>query len=105
MCQADRFNWLLENGKERQLLKTQGEYDFVDDEGNITPTAEDTLMFLGYCLKAYEVTNGEPLAIDNELVKELIMTSVDEDLIPAIIVGTKGEAVILQGDLRPVDGN
>lgn len=94
----------MEIGKEHQLLSTQNEYDFIKDDGTIEPTAEDTLMFLGYCLRAYEITNGEPLYIDNELVKDLIMNSVQNDEIPAIIVGTKGEAVVLQGELRSVDG-
>lgn len=86
-------------------MSTQSEYDFISDDGSITPSAEDTLMFLAYCLEAYEMTNGEPLAIDNELVKELIMQSVENETIPAILVGTKGEAVILQGEQRSVDGD
>lgn len=93
----------MEIGKEHQLLNTQNEYDFVKDDGTIAPSAEDTLMFLGYCLRAYEITNGEPLYVDNEVVKELIVNSVENDEIPAIIVGTKGEAVVLQGELRSVD--
>lgn len=86
-------------------MSTQNEFDFISEDGELQPTAEDTLMFIGYCLKAYEMTNNEPLAIDNELVKSLIMKSVEDDTIPAIIVGTKGEAVILQGETRPVDGD
>lgn len=85
-------------------MSTQNEYDFINDDGTVTPTAEDTLMFIGYCLRAYEITNGEPLAVDNELVKGLIAKSVEEQTIPAIIVGTMGEAAILQGELRNLDG-
>ena len=86
-------------------MSTQSEYDFISDDGEITPSAEDTLMFLGYCLKAYEMTTGEPLAVDNELVKELIFKSAEQDMIPAIIVGMKGEATILQGELRSINGD
>lgn len=96
---------LLEIGKERQLLNEQNEYDFISDDGTVTPSAQDTLMFIGYCLKAYEITNGEPLAVDNELVKELIAASVDEETIPAILVGMKGQTTILQGEMRSIDGD
>lgn len=84
-------------------MSTQNEYDFISDDGTMSPSAEDTLMFLAYCFEAYEKTNGEPLAIDNELVKALILQSVEENTIPAILVGTKGEAVILQGEQRGLD--
>lgn len=86
-------------------MSTQEEYDFIRDDGTVAPTAQDTLMFLGYCLRAYEITNGEPLAVDNNLVKDLILNSVENDEVPAIIVGTKGEATILQGELRSVSGD
>lgn len=86
-------------------MNEQNEYDFISDDGTIAPSAQDTLMFIGYCLKAYEITNGEPLAVDNELVKELIAASVDEETIPAILVGMKGQATILQGEMRSIDGD
>lgn len=71
----------------------------------MTPSAEDTLMFLGYCLKAYEIEQGEPLKVSNALIKELILNSVEEDTIPAIIVGVQNEMVYIQGEVRDVDGN
>lgn len=86
-------------------MNEENEYDFISDDGTISPSAEDTLMFIGYCLRAYEITNGKPLAIDNELVKDLIAGSVENQTIPAIIVGTQGEAVLLQGELRSIDGD
>lgn len=86
-------------------MSTQNEYDFINKEGNLTPTAEDTLMFIGYCLRAYEIEQGKPLSVDNFLIKELILNSVEDDTIPAIIVGVEGANVILQGELRDVDGD
>lgn len=84
-------------------MSTQDEFDFIGPDGQLTPSAEDTLMFLGYCLKAYEMDNGKPLMVDNELVKKLIMTSVEEDSIPAIVVGVQGTDVVLQGEMRLLD--
>lgn len=95
----------MEIGKEHQLLSTQNEYDFVNTDGNLTPSAADTLMFVGYCLRAYEIEQGEPLKVDNNLIKELILNSVEEDTIPAIIVGIEDDSVVLQGELRDVDGD
>ena len=86
-------------------MSTQNEYDFMDDEGRLTPSAEDTLMFLGYALRAYEMETGKPFAADNDMVKELIVSSVEEDTIPAIIVGVEGSKVVIQGELRSVDGD
>lgn len=84
-------------------MSTQDEFDFIAPDGSLAPSAEDTLMFLGYCLKAYEIENEKPLMVDNELVKKLIMTSVEEDSIPAIMVGLQGENVVLQGEMRLLD--
>lgn len=81
-------------------MSTQNE---LSEEG-LNPSAEDILMFLGYCLRAYEITNEEPLAIDNELVKELINESMANDTVPTIVVGTKGEAAILQARMESADG-
>jgi len=84
-------------------LNEQSEYDFISDDGTITPSAEDTLMFLGYCLRAYELEHGEPLTVSNDLVKDLIAKSVDEETIPAILVGVKGSRAVLQGEMRIID--
>lgn len=86
-------------------MSTQNEYDFIDDGGQLTPSAEDTLMFLGYALRAYEIEQGEALKVDNNLIKELILNSVEEDTIPAIVIGVQGQDVVLQGELRDVDEN
>lgn len=91
----------MEIGRGLRHLSTQSESEY--DDLDYRPNAEDTLMFLGYCLRAYEITNGEPLFVDNELVKELIFQSVENDTVPAIVIGAKGEAVVLQGDIRSLN--